>query len=299
MNNECFDSDVYSQLNHLVDSGKAGVIDGVHFDLRHPSIPHELWHCPVAAYCIMINFPSNRSAGTSQSVLSPDIDDQFEQAEVGDTVSIAELARFDRGNGPLSDTHDTVEWWATLELIRQTTGERIALSGRVHFVPRDALGPHSPHLLHDDEDFADYVAQHAISFGKIRLRISRLASAIKRRIPAKWARVDGVRCRVTDEVIPLLPPNTEIEFGWTYEAPFGPAREWLEMADLAQSYAIEEEEAFGEKVGSESLTALLDLVAAASYSLARAECELRVAPLAMRGIKVAQGGSKGGTATWD
>lgn len=288
-----FDGDPRYQLAALLEAGREGVVDGVSFDLRHPSIPPELWHAPDGAYDIDLWFPSERIETDADNEFARESDAPWVQAEVGDGISIAALRRFDRHEGPLADVHDTEEWWAHLRLIRRATGERIDLGGVMCFVPRDALGPHSPHIPPGDEDYADYVEQHGITFEKIGRRIERLAASTKRREPAMWATINGVRARVSEAVLPLLPPDTEVEHGWAYEGPFGPAREWLTMADNAHCFAIEEVGAL-EEATSVDLVALLDTVAAAAYSLARAESELRVAPLAKNTLKVIEGGALGG-----
>lgn len=277
----------------LASEEREGLIDGVRFDLRHPSVPAELWHAPDGAYGIEMLFPSERDEEEEPSEHLFEDARRWVQAEVGDTVSIANLRRFDRHEGPLADLHDTEEWWADLRLTRPT-GERIQLEGVMCFVPRDALGPHSPHFPPDDDGYAAYVEQHGITFEKIGRRVKRLAASTKRRGPAMWATVNGMRARVSDALLPLLPPETEVEHGWIYEAPFGAAREWLTVADRALSLAKDEVAGFEDEGACADLSVLLDTVAAAAYALARAECELRVAPLAKNTLKVIEGGTLGG-----
>jgi len=281
-------------IARLLETSREGVIDGVTFDLNHSAIPPESWHAPDGIFGVDLYFPSEAEGGEEEVSFFSEPGDQRVWAEVGDVISIAELRRFDRLEGPLVDLHDTEEWWAYLQLERRTTGERVKLEGVVCFVPRDALGPHSPHFLPDDEGHAAYVEQHVVTFKKIGLRIKRLAASTRRREPALWATVNGMRARITEGMRALLPPDTEVEHGWVYEGPFGPAREWLTLADRSQEFARDEAEAVRDETPSIDLTELLDTVAAAAYALARAECELRVAPLAKNTLKVIEGGGVGG-----
>ncbi|WP_293682785.1 hypothetical protein [uncultured Phenylobacterium sp.] len=290
-----FGPDPRSQLQALLESDRKGIVDGVEFDFRHPSIPVELWHSPDAAYGVDFRFPSECEEADPEDRTAWEDETPWVQAEVGDAVSIAELRRFDRHEGPLADLHDTEEWWAHLHLTRGRTGERIHLEGVMAFVPRDALGPHSPHILHPDEEYAAYVEQHHITFDKIRRRIARLIQSTSRREPAWWVTINGTRGRLMSELmLPLVPPGALVETGWVYERTHGPAQEWLKLADDADEFAFDEIEYVKEQFPSAELEALVDTVAAAAYALARAECELRVAPLAKTTLKAIKGGAEGG-----
>jgi hypothetical protein len=285
------------QLDVLLDSDRLGIVDGVEFDFRHPSIPPALWHAPYGALGIELHLPSewseeDEAEAAEQFAQDPDRV-PWVRAKHGDQVYIRNLGRFDRSEGPLVDEHDTLEWWAHLQL-KRSTGEIININGVIMFVPRDALGPHSPHThVHLDEGYADYIEQHQITFKKIGRRIERLSVGAKQRNHAMWAIVNGARYRVSPELVHLLPEGAVIELGWVYEAPAGAASEWLKLADAAFGVASEEVLAV-EGESSASLEVLIDTVAAAAYALARAEAELNVAPLAKRALRVIDGGGKGG-----
>lgn len=281
-----FAADPRNQLQALLDSERVGVIDGVNLDLNHPQLPVEVWHAPDSAYGVDLWFPSEgRDFGDEPTPSLVGGEGPGVIARAGDSISIATISRFDRHLGPLADPHDTEEWWATLRLVRADSGERLLLDGVVAFVPRDALSPHSPHLEIGDEDYAAYYERHLITFDKIGRRIDRLASSIRKREPAIWAKISGVKYRITESMLEQLDPDAEIEHGWAYEAPVGRVREWLTLADRAHELALDAANGSDEELRSGGLEVLLDTVAAAAYALARAESEMRVAPLAEKGIR--------------
>lgn len=305
-----FASDPYNQLVALLESDRVGVIDGIHFDLRHQSIPPDLWHAPDGAFGVDFLFPSERgdpadidddglgrdgaSFGEADwhQTLKEELVPPKVQAEVGDTISISRIRQFDRAEGPLADLHDAEERWAHLCLTRPS-GQRIELEGTMQFVPRDALGPHSPHWPPFDDGMAAYVQHHGVTFEKIRRRIERLAKAGERRVPVKRATIDGTRYRITDAVIPMLPANAKIESGWATEGLGGDAADWLFLAEQAAALAQGEIDTVGD-LPAPDLSVLLDTAAAAGYALARLESELRLTPLALNSLKVIEGGRFGG-----
>lgn len=279
-------------LEALLEADRTGVIEAVHFDLRHPSIPTEIWVAEEAAYGVGFLFPSEWEGITETEAKTLFDEKPCVRAMPGDEISIKQLLGLDIDVGPLSDRHDSDKWWAILQL-KRPDGTAITLEGSISFVPRDALGPHSPHLPPDDEGYADYVAPYGITFKKVGRRIRRISSARERRESVPWAKSGGGRVRVSGGVIHLVVGDSEVEGGRTTESPVGPEAEWLEFA--AQTFGFAEEQAITiAKDRSFDLEALLDLVAAAAYSLARAESEIRATPLALNSLKLISAGARGG-----
>ena len=148
--------DPWRRLEAIIDAYRVGEVDGVKFDLRHHSIPPDVWHAPGAAYSGDVSYPWMRDTAPRAGAASNDDEDDFPRSlaaptdplvriESGDAVSIKWIVDFDRREGPFVDPHDTEERWAYL-LLKRADGTTMKLENPICFVPRDAMGPHSPQL---------------------------------------------------------------------------------------------------------------------------------------------------------
>ena len=240
------DSDPRWELRELLEGDRFGVIEGVSFDLRHERIPVELWTTSNEAWDVGFYFPSESgpNEGTDPISIAFDV-----HAEPGDSISIAWFEHYCPPEGPLPNQHNMEEWWAHLQL-KQPDGERTELEGHIRFVPRDALGPYSSHLIDDDDGYADYMEPHAITFEKIGRRIERLKENSK--LVETWS-----------------------EFG---------AQSFEHASDLS-FWLLDYLSAKTSFNDFEALIELQDLTVAAGYALAQAEMELGIKPLALEGLK--------------
>lgn len=289
-----------SHFQAILDGSRLGKIAGVHFDLRHTALPDaEQWHAPRGSQPFGVVFPWDRLLCSSEEEAVALVTNGREDSDwpvthvfAGDTVSVRRVDRFYRGDGnpPLKDEHDATERWAYL-LVTRADGSAEEIDQPIAFIARDGLGPYPPYSdgWEDDDGYSDFIDGFRINFEKIQLRIERLIGPRVESPTGYFGMAEG-----EDKLRPLSPDEAsaaragKMPPGFSFLTTVPPKRvgargEWLLLAHRMVCDAAQEAEEVGKGLPF-GASYLIDTAVAAGYALAMAENELRIAPLAKRGI---------------
>jgi hypothetical protein len=278
----------YRAIFEIFNKTRVGEIDGVSFDVRHPDLPVETWHAPDAWYLNGLSFPWDRDSKLAPDDPPSGKDDPHRASECivrpGDAISISRLENFHRGQGQLADRYDNEECYAYFE-VKHRDGGRTQIGDPIRFVPMEAMGPHSPYLDEDSEDYAAWVDNHRITFEKIARRIKRLADPGARRETRYYVMRGEKIFEATKEEVENASEGTKVFTSEVRPDQWqGPRGEWIRFADTMR-WMAEDELADLSKGRELDLSMLIDLAASAGYALATAESESRIVPLAKGGLK--------------
>jgi hypothetical protein len=184
----------YEALQALVEARARGEVDGVWFDFRHAGLPANGWQ-PTTLWDFFeqladVQFiPWEPNEKLSRPVAGIGASWKSDRVRPGDEVFIRSVERFRRGHGPLTDPHDNQELWAYLA-IRRPDGAEEPIEGPVMFVPPDAMAAFSHHeSFGRDEDYAEYLREHAVTFNKIGARTERLSEATNTASGREWLKL--------------------------------------------------------------------------------------------------------------